>query len=81
MEYVIHIKNLKQELNHGSVLKKVHWVIKCNQRVWLKPYIVMNTDLRKKSNTTLRKTFSNWWIIQFLEKTCKMFKNIGTLNL
>ena len=48
-EYVIHFRNLKQALNHGFVLKKVHRVIKFNQNAWLKPYIDMNTDLRKKS--------------------------------
>ena len=48
-EYVIHIRNLKQALNHGLVSKKVHRVIKFNQNAWLKPYIYMNTDLRKKS--------------------------------
>ena len=45
-EYVIHIRNLKQALNHGLVLKKVHRVIKFNQNAWLKPYIDMNTDLK-----------------------------------
>ena len=30
-DYVIHIKNLKQELNHGLILKKVHRVIKFNR--------------------------------------------------
>ena len=30
-EYVIHFRNLKQALNHGFVLKKVHRVIKFNQ--------------------------------------------------
>ena len=30
-EYVIHITSLKQALNHGLVLKKVHRVIKFNQ--------------------------------------------------
>ena len=45
-EYVIHIRNLKQALNHGLVLKKVHRVIKFNQNTWLKPYIDMNTDLK-----------------------------------
>ena len=48
-EYVIHIKSLKQVLNHGLVLKKVDRVIKFNQSAWLKPYINMNTDLRKKT--------------------------------
>ena len=47
IEYVIHTRNLKQALVHGLVLKKVHSVIKFNQNPWLKPYIDMNTDLRK----------------------------------
>ena len=29
-EYVIHIRNLKQALNHGLVLKIVQRVTKCN---------------------------------------------------
>ena len=48
-EYVKQIRNLKQALNNGFVLKKVHRVIKFNQNAWLKPYIDMNTDLRKKA--------------------------------
>ena len=49
-EYVIYIKNLKQALNHGLDLEKVHRVIKFNQNIWQKAYIDMNTDLRKKRN-------------------------------
>ena len=52
-EYVIHIRNLKQALNHRLVLKKVHRVIKFNQNAWLKPYIDMNTDLRKKAKNEI----------------------------
>ena len=48
-EYVIHIRNLKEALNHRLVLKNVHWDIKLNQNALLKLYIDMNTDLRKKS--------------------------------
>ena len=44
-EYVIHTRNLKQKLNHGLILKIVHRVIKSNQKVWLKTYIEMNTNL------------------------------------
>ena len=47
-EYVIHIRNLIRALNHGLVLQNVHRVIKFNQNAWLKPYIDMNTDLRKE---------------------------------
>ena len=44
-EYVIHIRNLRQALNQGLILKKVHRVIKFNQKVWLKPYIGINFDI------------------------------------
>ena len=54
-EYVIHITNLKQALNHGLSLKKVHRVIKFNQKAWLKPYIDMNTKLRQKSKNNFEK--------------------------
>ena len=55
-EYVIHIRNLKQALNHILVFKKAHIIIKSNQKAWLKPYIDMNTDL-KKQKMSLKKIF------------------------
>ena len=48
-KYVIHINSLKQALNHGLKLKKIHRVIEFNQEEWLKPNIDMNTELRKKA--------------------------------
>ena len=53
--YVIHIKSLKQALNHGLILKKVHRVIQFNQEAWFKPYIDMNTELRKQAKMILKK--------------------------
>ena len=51
------LKNLKQALNLGLVLKKVHRVIKFSRNAWLKPYIDMNTDLRKKAKNDFGKDF------------------------
>ena len=49
---------LKQALNDGLALRKVHRVIKFNQEFWLKSYIYMNSDLRRKSkNGFVKKIF------------------------
>ena len=34
--YVVHISSLKQALNHGLILKKVHKLMQFNQEAWLK---------------------------------------------
>ena len=48
-KYITHVNLLKQALNHGLKLKKIHRVIEFNQKEWLKPYIDMTTELRKAS--------------------------------
>ena len=58
-EYALHIRNLKQALNHSLVLKKVHMAISFNQDEWLKPYIKFNTELQKQRKMNLRNIFSN----------------------
>ena len=45
--YVVHVRSLKQTLDHGLILKKVHRVIQFNQEACLKEYIDMNTELKK----------------------------------
>ena len=48
---------LKQPLNHGLILKKVHRIIEFNQETWSKEYIRMNTELRKQSINDFEKDF------------------------
>ena len=58
-EFVIHIGNLKQALNHRLLLKKVHGVIKYYQNSWLKRYINVNAKLREKAKNNFEKDFSS----------------------
>ena len=57
IEYVIHIWNLKQALNHGLVLKKMHRTSRFKQKAWLKSYIDMKTVLRKETKIDFEKYF------------------------
>ena len=54
-KYVGHKNTLKQALNHGLKFKKIHTVIEFNQETWLKPYIDMNTELRKLAKNDFEK--------------------------
>ena len=55
--YVIHIKALKQPLNHGLILKKVHKIVQFNQKAWLKTYIDMNTKVRTEAKNDVEEDF------------------------
>ena len=55
--YVVHIRMLKQLLNHGLVLKKVNRIIKFNQKTWLNPYIDINVKLRTEGKIYFEKYF------------------------
>ena len=50
-EYVIHIRNLKQALNHRLILKNIHRVINFNQTADIK------TKLRQKAKNNFEKIF------------------------
>ena len=52
---VVHIRSLKQTLDHGLILKKVHRLIQFNQEAWLKEHINMNTKLRKQAKNDFEK--------------------------
>ena len=73
-EYVTYIRNLKQALNQGLVLKKVYRVIKFNQKAWLNLYIDMSSNLRKKAKYNLEKDFFKLMNNSIFEKT---MENVG----
>ena len=54
-KYVVHIRDSKQVLNHGLILKKVHRVFKFNQGVWLKRHIDMNIKKRMEAKNEFEK--------------------------
>ena len=54
---VVHINVLKQALDHGLKLRKVHRVIEFDHEAWLKEYIDVNTELRKKATNDFEKDF------------------------
>ena len=56
-KYVVHIRALKQVLNHRLILKNIHRVIQFNQEAWLKPYIDMNTKKRKETKNEFEEDF------------------------
>ena len=53
-KYDLLIRNLKQALNHGLVLQKLHKVINFNEKARLKLYINWNTEVRKTAKNDLK---------------------------
>ena len=68
-DYAVHIRSLKQVLDHGMILKKVHRVIEFTQEVWLKPYKDMKSELRKLAKNDFEKDFLKLMINSVFGKT------------
>ena len=56
-KYVVHVKALKQALDHGLVLKEIHRAIEFKQSAWMKEYIDFNTRLRTAAKNDFEKDF------------------------
>ena len=67
-KYITHVRNLKQALNHGLELKKIHRVIQFNQNAWLKPHIDMNIELTKTAKNYFEKDF-------YIDEQCSFSKS------
>ena len=51
----MYIRALKEALNHRLILSKVYKVVQFNQETCLKPYIDLNTKLKRKGKNDFEK--------------------------
>uniref|UniRef100_A0A6P7GY74 Uncharacterized protein LOC114344439 n=1 Tax=Diabrotica virgifera virgifera TaxID=50390 RepID=A0A6P7GY74_DIAVI len=54
-KYVLHYRNLKQCIQYGLRLEKVHRIIEFSQSLWLKKYIDLNTSLRNNATNAFER--------------------------
>lgn len=74
-KYVIHYRMLKLALQHGLILKKVHRILQFNQSLWLKPYIDLNMEMRKKAQNDFDEAFYKYLVNAIFGKTMENIRS------
>ena len=78
---IVQMKTLKMALDYRLILEKVHMVIEFNEDAMLKPYIEMNTELRKKAKIYLEKELMKLKENSVLGKTMENIRNYIDIKL
>ena len=72
---------MKEALNHGLKLSKVHSIIEFTQKDWLKLYIDINTELRRDAENDFKKDFFKLMNNSVFGKTMENVKNHRDIKL
>ena len=80
-KYVIHIKALKQAIDHGLVLERIHRAIEFKQSAWMREYIDFNTRLRTAAKNDFEKDFHKLMNSSVFGKTMENIRKHRNIKL
>ena len=67
-KYVLYIKNIQLYTHLGMKVQKIHRVLSFDQKAYLAPYILFNTEKRQHALQILRRTYTNCLAMLYMVK-------------